>query len=414
MQKNLLYLKFKDAKGDITFDLNKNTVFFGNNGKGKTRILKTIDTLYKLDKERKLGIISKLIDDMNLKDLKIDGVSYKKLFSENEDLKQIQEENIFKYLKENRNLFFLLRETLDEVPMEITYLNRKVINRIDNHNPLRLIEGCLNIRNPREVRKVFKKPENFKIWLSELELFIRKMRADFLHINSFEMEDIKNHKFLNNIEHASNIISHLIEKLYLVNLEGENRELIKRINEIKSNIIKNLSLKSAYYITTDNIDITLITKKIEMIIDKINEDLQKAFWDSKKILTFENNFEQRNKLSSKIDTFNEIMRKYGEIKIKIQNKTELAFLKAGDTIDFDKLSSGERKISFLFLEIIFNEVDIYLIDEPELSLSLNYQNKIVTDLHVLTKNKKLFIATHAPFIYEDFKNIPESIGKEVE
>ena len=64
------------------------------------------------------------------------------------------------------------------------------------------------------------------------------MRADFLHINSFEMEDIKNHKFLNNIEHASNIISHLIEKLYLVNLEGENRELIKRINEIKSNIIK--------------------------------------------------------------------------------------------------------------------------------------------------------------------------------
>ena len=92
---------------------------------------------------------------MNLKDLKIDGVSYKKLFSENEDLKQIQEENIFKYLKENRNLF-LLRETLDEVPMEITYLNRKVINRIDNHNPLRLIEGCLNIRNPREVRKVLK------------------------------------------------------------------------------------------------------------------------------------------------------------------------------------------------------------------------------------------------------------------
>ena len=117
-----------------------------------------------------------------------------------------------------------------------------------------------------------------------------------------------------------------------------------------------------------------------------------------KILTFENNFEQRNKLSSKIDTFNEIMRKYGEIKIKIQNKTELAFLKAGDTIDFDKLSSGERKISFLFLEIIFNEVDIYLIDEPELSLSLNYQNKIVTDLHVLTKNKN-YLLPHMHLLY---------------
>ncbi|OMD43745.1 hypothetical protein BSK52_03760 [Paenibacillus odorifer] len=101
------------------------------------------------------------------------------------------------------------------------------------------------------------------------------------------------------------------------------------------------------------------------------------------------------------------------MKIEIQNITELIFLKNSQEMTFDKLSSGERKITFLFLEILLNDVDIYLIDEPELSLSLNYQNKIITDLHVLTKNKTLFIATHAPYIYEDFLAIEGNISKEV-
>ncbi|WP_139371787.1 AAA family ATPase [Bacillus anthracis] len=408
MQENLLYLKFKDAKGDVTFDLNQNTVFFGNNGKGKTRILKTIDTLYKLDKERKLGTLSKLIDDMNLKDLKIDGVSYKKLFSENEDLIQIQERNIFNYIKKNSDFFFLLEEILDSLHFDIKYPN-KIVN-----NQLNLIKRCADISRPSEVRQLFGKPESFKLWLNDLELFIRNIKHDFLHINNFEKDNIENKYFLNNIEQASTIISYLIKEFYLVNLEGKNKSLVHRINELKTGIINNLFSNSAYYITTENIDITLISKKVEILIDKINEDLQKAFWDSNKVLEIEGIFEQRNKLYSKIDIFNKTMRKYGEIEIAIQNKTELVFLKAHRTIDFDKLSSGERKVSFLFLEIIFNEVDIYLIDEPELSLSLNYQNKIVTDLYVLTKNKKIFIATHAPFIYEDFKSLPGSIVKEVE
>ena len=44
-----------------------------------------------------------------------------------------------------------------------------------------------------------------------------------------------------------------------------------------------------------------------------------------------------------------------------------------------------------------------LIDEPEISLSINYQSKIITDLVELGNKKILMMATHAPYIYQDAK-----------
>ncbi|PHG55517.1 hypothetical protein COI55_30215, partial [Bacillus wiedmannii] len=76
MQENKLSLQFKDNKKKIEFDLNKNTVFFGNNGQGKTRILKTINSLYVLAKEKKTRNLSKIIDSMNLEELKINNVNH--------------------------------------------------------------------------------------------------------------------------------------------------------------------------------------------------------------------------------------------------------------------------------------------------------------------------------------------------
>ncbi|WML50170.1 hypothetical protein RCG23_10280 [Neobacillus sp. PS3-34] len=60
MQENKLYLQFKDNNKQIEFDLNRNTVFFGNNGQGKTRILQTINSLYELGKEKKKRTSRKL------------------------------------------------------------------------------------------------------------------------------------------------------------------------------------------------------------------------------------------------------------------------------------------------------------------------------------------------------------------
>ena len=75
------------------------------------------------------------------------------------------------------------------------------------------------------------------------------------------------------------------------------------------------------------------------------------------------------------------------------------YLKNKNDIEFKKLSSGEKRIILLFLYIVFSKEKIILIDEPEISLSLNYQSKFVDDIVRLADNKKIMMATHAPYIY---------------
>lgn len=411
MQENKLYLQFKDNNKKIEFDLNKNTVFFGNNGQGKTRILKTINSLYLLAKEKKTRNFSKIIDSMNLETLKINNVDYNELFSVNENLKETEKQKLILYLKENKKLFEKLYFLLQEIPNEDIY---DVVGRSRFPSILRYLNKCITIYS--EGKDSPRSAEGFNRWINDTYHFIIKLINNKQHM--FDFNSLENEKsFLTNLEEAFNLISYLRDKHQFLFINSEDEELISRIEQNKESILKSLSIKSAHYITTDNIEIANICNKIEKSINQINNKLIDYFWCKCANL---NNLDEletlkkiRNNLYSKVEKFNEVMRKYTDIKVDIQNINELIFIKNTEKMSFEKLSSGERKIAFLFLEILFNDVDIYLIDEPEISLSLNFQNKIITDLHILTKGKTLFIATHAPYIYEDFTAIEGNISKEV-
>ena len=70
-----------------------------------------------------------------------------------------------------------------------------------------------------------------------------------------------------------------------------------------------------------------------------------------------------------------------------------------------KLSSGEQNELILFYELIFksNSGDMILIDEPELSLHISWQNKFIKDLKDVTSmnNVSIIIATHSPDIIDE-------------
>lgn len=87
------------------------------------------------------------------------------------------------------------------------------------------------------------------------------------------------------------------------------------------------------------------------------------------------------------------------------NRTELNefyFLKEGPDIDkFNDFSTGEKQlITFLVYSAIELPKDIpslIIIDEPELSLHVKWQNKLLKNL--LKKNNiKILSATHSPYI----------------
>lgn len=76
-----------------------------------------------------------------------------------------------------------------------------------------------------------------------------------------------------------------------------------------------------------------------------------------------------------------------------------------EVISASKLSSGEQNELVMFYELIFNTKigDMILIDEPELSLHISWQNKFINDLKEVTSMNKvsIVIATHSPDIIDE-------------
>lgn len=88
-------------------------------------------------------------------------------------------------------------------------------------------------------------------------------------------------------------------------------------------------------------------------------------------------------------------------------------------IDIQHLSSGEKQIVTFFAYLIFGlkntNQSIFIVDEPELSLHLNWQRKFVDAIMSINSNVQLIFATHAPEIIgrhrdKAIKLIPEYEG----
>ena len=83
------------------------------------------------------------------------------------------------------------------------------------------------------------------------------------------------------------------------------------------------------------------------------------------------------------------------LKIKRINRDEEVLL--------NQLSSGEKQIVSLFSKIYLVKESNYIVlfDEPELSLSLFWQQRLLPDIVNSGKCKFLVAVTHSPFIYDN-------------
>ncbi len=71
-------------------------------------------------------------------------------------------------------------------------------------------------------------------------------------------------------------------------------------------------------------------------------------------------------------------------------------------IPLDALSSGEKQMISLFARLyLYPKNKLILIDEPELSLSLDWQRKILPDILAATKCEQVIAITHSPFIFDN-------------
>ena len=68
-----------------------------------------------------------------------------------------------------------------------------------------------------------------------------------------------------------------------------------------------------------------------------------------------------------------------------------------------QLSSGEKQIVSLFSKLYLEstEKSIVIIDEPELSLSISWQQMLLPDVYRSQNCNCLLTVTHSPFIFDN-------------
>lgn len=79
-------------------------------------------------------------------------------------------------------------------------------------------------------------------------------------------------------------------------------------------------------------------------------------------------------------------------------------IEGNDDVTIPRLSSGEKQLLILFIETLLQRKEpyIFLADEPELSLHISWQRKILPAIRKINENAQIVVATHSPEVASNF------------
>ena len=206
--------------------------------------------------------------------------------------------------------------------------------------------------------------------------------------------------------------------------ESIKNDLFISYNRVSSNIINylaGLNSGDSAYIKLDKDNITLIMKRLGRYKDSdidtvVNEIINNENSTSPLNYLFQqliNSYQESKPQEDAIEKFTEVINSYFDISRNNEKRMSFDKLKLDVTVKNTKLednviplsalSSGEKQIISVFAKLILNYQRKYLIliDEPELSLSIEWQRKFLPDIANTTSCHQLLAITHSPFIFEN-------------
>jgi predicted ATPase len=242
----------------------------------------------------------------------------------------------------------------------------------------------------------------------------RRKKNSILNLTS----NLKNHLMLSTFAGSITIesfTSGIRHKLNITQIEGAE----KRVNDYFQNFEKKpLNEEEQKTITNYFAQLKEITKQYQnkpddetvkllyglnasqfVKVNKLLKEFEKFEADSNKAL---------EQITTYIDTLNFFLKDSAKKLLFKEDTAELSFHtldKNGNIItefkDIKFLSSGEQQILILFSYIAFNSQDgkLFIIDEPELSLHIKWQEDFLDQLENITpKGTQLILATHSPIL----------------
>lgn len=134
--------------------------------------------------------------------------------------------------------------------------------------------------------------------------------------------------------------------------------------------------------------ITLSNRIIHLFTNGDTQAQEKA----QKISNIKNNF---------LDLIDDLFKETGKSIDRESN--ELFFYQMGERLSTYKLSSGEKQILLILLTVLIEDQQPYvlLMDEPEVSLHVEWQQRLISLIQKLNPNAQIILSTHSPAMIMD-------------
>lgn len=415
------YIKIYKLFGQYNyfFDFDKGVnIWVSENGKGKTTILNIISATLSGNVERLISFPFEKIE------IKVKNKEFSFEMNEFINYNDILNEYIKSGIVQNKYLEFVHNKSkdknLDKYSKEkynwmITSLPKELSNSKDIAINIKKQIKFNKENELLQLKKIFQDRLLFLPTFRRVEAEIEDLEGNCIHIDennnsqiNFGMKDVEN--IINNktndlkdmafkqySELSANVINDLINNNITIDFEDNfdsekakiilNRIGLERVNE-----------KSIYeYIDCIN------SKDIQLQNRDTFNNVFFRYYINKLLDIYEN----QKPIDDKIKAFKEVCNKYlidkyieyDESLVKLSVKSSLE----DNVIQFSSLSSGEKQIISIFAKL-YLEVEkpiIFMIDEPELSLSIEWQKMLLQDIYNSGNVSLLIATTHSPFIFKN-------------
>lgn len=199
---------------------------------------------------------------------------------------------------------------------------------------------------------------------------------------------------------------------YSTQIQHGLEELSLRLGVGRHNFVTSISTKDLkQYVTNAYAEISRATNRMHT---KLSERVMKIISEGTEGMSSEQKLETiKQRVNEVTEHHSKLLSPYNELAelmsrlFKHQGIRLTDSMKFGDlanAIDSDKLSSGEKQMLSFICYNAFTKNGIIFIDEPELSLHIDWQRDLLGILLKQNTSNQFIIATHSPMIYAKYED----------
>lgn len=280
----------------------------------------------------------------------------------------------------------------------------------------------------RELKKIIE-DENFTILYYPT---YRRVEVDYNHLFPYEdrrrplyleesrkvsKEDMNIRFGMMDVNNRIQKITEIIRKTSLEGFTNVSADVIHQLLDISSTQKKSLDCTAKELrIVLDRVGIRLNKSDKDIILKQFEDNDARLFNNVSLLFYLEqllNIYRNQEKYDSAILRFKDVCNKYLNDKQFVYDASNVTLqifrtrngeILSGDpdnVVELNQLSSGEKQIVSIFSQI-YLELDkkyAILFDEPELSLSIFWQENLLQDILASNTCEFLMVVTHSPFIF---------------